>query len=186
MNNARNDIGGLGNLLFKEAFIIAQMLDGDIPDVYLQDESYFKKYEKQIRAKFSAGITSLSFVSIHVRRGDYVGSKFHTDLSESDYYERAVEYFPDKRFLLFSDDREWCFKRFPDTERFIIANQNDEATDLNLMASCESNIIANSSFSWWGGWLNPNPNKIVIAPKDYMWFQDKVARTKLPKEWITI
>lgn len=187
MKSIRNVVGGMGNIMFKEAYIRARMLDGDIPDIYLQDERYFKGYEKHIKEVFGEGIDSVPYVSIHVRRGDYIGSNFHTDLTEADYYERAISLFPNKKFLVFSDDPDWCFKRFPDEERFLVENKQTDLEDFNLMASCsEGNIIANSTFSWWAAYVNPNFDVKVVAPKEDTWFQDKVVRTKLPPHWMQI
>lgn len=183
MESVRNTIGGLGNLMFKEAYIYSQFLDGNIPDIYLQDAKYFNGYEKEIRSRFGGGIGYLPYVSIHVRRGDYVGSTFHTDLTETDYYERAISLFPDSRFLVFSDDTDWCCKRFSDTEKFLVKTNQTEIEDMNMMASCQNHIIANSSFSWWAAWLNPNKSKRVIALKESLWFRDGVIRTKVPSTW---
>jgi hypothetical protein len=194
MKPARNIIGGLGNLMFKEAYIYSQMRDGVIPDLYLQDEKYFEKYADEIKARFSEGIGFSKYVGIHVRRGDYVGSDFHTDLTETDYYERAIELFPDKKFLVFSDDTEWCinhfdYKKHPDSvtpirdERFLTVTEQNEIEDFNMLASCESIIMANSSFSWWAAYLCPNPTKRIIAPKEDTWFRDGIIRTKLPSTY---
>ncbi len=121
-------------------------------------------------------------VGIHVRRGDYVGNPFYVDLSETDYYERAIEQFPpETEFLVFSDDTDFAEEFFPEFEVF---NGQDELEDLNMMASCSmGNIIANSSFSWWAAYLNPHGGK-VVAPK--AWHPDGVERTKCPDNWMRI
>jgi len=175
--------GRLGNQMFQYAYLFAQVKRGEIPDIYLQSEEYFEDYNREIKAIFSTGIGHLDQVSIHVRRGDYVNNPFYTDLFESGYYEEAMEMFPDANFLVFSDDIAWC-KRQPLFEECEFSEGNDEVTDLNLMASCQHNIIANSSFSWWAAYLNPNPNKKVIAPA--LWHPDGLERTVLPANWITI
>ena len=184
IKSVRNTIGGLGNLLFKEAYIYAQMRKGLIPDLYVQDEKYFGDYADEIRQRFGDDIGYLPYVSIHIRRGDYINNPFYVDLTETDYYKRAIELFPRKEFLVFSDDRNFAYNFFEYFKGFKIADNKDELEDFNQIASCESNIIANSSFSWWAAYLNPNPNKIVVAPK--AWHPDGVERTKIPDSWIKI
>lgn len=183
MISARKLIGGLGNLMFKEAYLHAQYREGNIPDMYVQDISLWEKYADEIKARFSTGIGFLEFVSIHVRRGDYLASNFHTDMTSTDYYERAIELFPKMKFLVFSDDTEWCKSKFTDTEKFQIMEGGTEEEDLNMMASCAHNIIANSTFSFWASYLNPNPVKRIIAPREIMWFKDGIIRLKLPKNY---
>lgn len=172
--------GRLGNRLFKEAFIYAQAKDGVIPDIYVQDYKYFQKYENEIKNVFGDGIGFADRVSLQVRRGDYVGNTFYVDLVNTDYYKDAMALFPNDKFLVFSDDIEWCKQQeiFKNCE----FNENkSDWEDLNAMASCKSNIIANSSFGFWAAYLNPNPDKIVIAPKK--WYTDGVERTICPPEW---
>lgn len=174
--------GRLGNQMFRHAYLYAQVLDGVIPDVYVQDPKYFEKYSDKIKQLFGEGIGYLPFVGIHVRRGDYVGSDFHTDLSKTDYYERATALFPDENFLIFSDDTRWCRDHFIG-KQYEIFEGEDEIEDFNMLASCKSQIIANSSYSWWAAYLNPNHGKRVIAPKEENWFLDGIIRTKLPASW---
>lgn len=182
MISTRNLIGGLGNLLFKEAYIYAQYRDGNIPDLYLQDEKYFEKYKKEIKERYGTGIMSVPYVAIHVRRGDYVNNDFYVDLFATGYYERAMKEFPEAKFVVFSDDIEWC-KAQPIFDTCGFSVESSEVDDLNLMASCNGHIIANSSFSWWGAWLSPNKGK-VVAPKE--WFTDNVERIALPAHWIRL
>ena len=198
MKAVRQSIGGLGNLLFKQAYLLSQWADGDIPDIYVQDEKYFARHKDLIRKSFSDGIGYTDMVSLHIRRGDYLKSgNFYIDLGTTDYYKKAVTYFPDARFLVFckdnqgmtedNEDRYWCeqFLNQIIPGRFEFAPvTNSETDDLNLMASCQSNIMANSSFSWWAAWLNPNKDKKVICPAQ--WFSDGIQRCVLLNEWIKI
>lgn len=178
MISVRNTIGGLGNLLFKEAFIYAQMRDGVIPDLYVQDPRYFEKYADEIKLRFSEGISETDEVAIHVRRGDYVSNPFYVDLFSEGYYERAMQEFPGGKFRVFSDDIEWCKKQtlFKDC---LFSERKTEIEDLNLMASCKGIIMANSSFSWWAAFLGPK--KKVIAP--LRWHPDGIERTVLLDSW---
>ncbi len=194
----RQSIGGLGNLMFKQAYLISQVHEGNIPDVYVQGERYFRNHADSVKSIFSEGIKQNDYVSLHIRRGDYLKAHhYHTDLSQTDYYQKAVTFFPEDTFLVFckdnqgedidTEDRYWCDKFL---ERLIpgryefVPFSNSETEDLNLMASCKHNIMANSTFSWWAAYLNPNKNKKVICPKK--WFVDDVERCELLEEWIKI
>lgn len=173
--------GRLGNRMFQIAYLYARVKDGTIPDWYLQDPGYFKGYEEDIKQMFGKGIGYLSQVGIHIRRGDYIGNPFYVDLTQTDYYERAMALFPSEKFLVFSDDQEWCKEKFKDNPDVQVMDKGNEVEDLNLLASCKDIIIANSSFSFWAAYLNPNPSKRIIAP--LQWHPDGVQRTKIPETW---
>ena len=179
----RSYLGGLGNNLFQYAYLYAQAREGNIPDIYLQDPAYFEKYADELKQLLGQGIGYVPQVSIHLRRTDYVGNPFYVDLSDTDYYEKAIDLFPHDTFLVFSDDLVFAREKFKG-ERYKIVEGNGPTQDLNLMASCKSNIIANSTFSWWAAWLNPNPEKKVVAPK--AWHPDGIERTKIPDTWIRL
>lgn len=196
MIELRKSIGGLGNIMFKQSYIYAQMRRGEIPDVYVQSKEYWKEYAEEIKQMFGSNTETIDAVSLHIRRGDYLDTDFHVDLTKTDYYKKAIEMFPDDKFLVFykdrqnserdEEDRAWV-KDYLDTlipDRFEIWDGATEIDDLNEMASCKSNIMANSSFSWWASFLNPNVKKQVICPKN--WFSDGVQRTELLDEWIKI
>ena len=175
--------GRLGNQMFQFAFLYSYARDHGL-DYYFQDEYFFQEHQEAIRTLFSYGIPEpTDMVAIHVRRGDYVGNGFYVDLFEEGYYERAMDLFPvGTKFLVFSDDIEWCRSNFSGVSFW---ETGDEIKDMNKMASCKAHIVANSSFSWWGAWLCPEyPDNKVIAPKD--WFSDGVERTVLPSHWIKI
>lgn len=175
--------GRLGNQMFQYAYLYSQARDKLIPDVYIQDEKYFEKYKDEIKGLYGSDIGSLPYIAVHVRRGDYVDNTFYVDLFEDGYYERAMELFPDERFLIFSDDIEWCKKQELFSFCALFSEGKSEVDDLNAMASCKGHIIANSSFSWWGAYLSPHGGK-VVAPKK--WFTDGVERVGLLDSWITI
>ncbi|MEW6427163.1 MAG: alpha-1,2-fucosyltransferase [Thermodesulfobacteriota bacterium] len=175
---------------------------------YWQSEKYFQYESKTIRSDFSfkpfsapqnrllaERINSEEAISLHVRRGDYVHDpKTNTTLGlcALSYYEDAVNYISKRvnnpSFYIFSDDPFWVRLHFdisfPCT--FIEHNHGAQSfNDMHLMSLCRHHIIANSSFSWWGAWLNPRPNKIVIAPKK--WFaNDYSSEDLLPDGWITL
>ena len=174
--------GRLGNQMFQMAFLYANAKDTGT-DIYLQDPYYFQQYEDEIKLWYGQGIVPIHQVAIHVRRGDYVNNPFYVDLSETDYYEQAMALFPQKKFLVFSDNIDWC-KQQPVFDSCDFSEGNDELTDLNLMAGCTHQITANSSYSWWAGYLNPNKDKKVVYPS--RWYTDGIERTSCPKEWIKL
>ena len=148
---------------------------------YFQSEKYFKNAINEIRYYFLFKLEILTKItskwdnilnkdvcSIHVRRGDYLLHPNHHPFPGISYYENACKYFPNSHFLIFSDDINWCKDNFHFiSNKTFVENQN-EIEDLLLMSFCNDNIIANSSFSWWGSYLNSNENKKIISPKQ--WF----------------
>ncbi|MFQ6601619.1 alpha-1,2-fucosyltransferase [Flavobacterium sp. C3NV] len=172
---------------------------------YFQSEKYFIKHEKEIRNDFEVRtpfkketidaiekIESVNSVSIHIRRGDYLSNALH-NTNKDEYYNKALEIIGSKVinpvFFIFSDDMDWVKANFTTNHEIVFIDFNDAFTnfeDLILMSACKHNIIANSSFSWWGAWLNNNPDKIVIAPK--LWFNDDSINTNdiIPTSWVKI
>lgn len=192
----RKSIGGVGNLMFKQAYLYAQIAYGKIPDTYLQSEKYFTDIAPFIKEEFGKGIgPRADYIALHIRRGDYLKAKhFHTDLSETEYYQKAVKLFPKDDFLVFCkdtqnkeqdlEDRKWCadfLNSFLEPQRWKFASfENSEIEDMNLMASCKGHIMANSTFSWWAAWLNPNSDKQIVCPAFDRWFVDGVIRCDRP------
>ena len=129
-------------------------------------------------------------VSIHVRRGDYVTHKSLGGVCNLNYYNKAIEKIESliekPLFIIFSDDIPWCRENIKvDNAKFVDWNSGEQSfQDMHLMSLCQHNIIANSSFSWWGAWLNANPNKTVICPGKWIHYTDSLGI--LPKEWLTI
>lgn len=172
---------------------------------FWQSEDYFKEVEKTIREDFTFKspllkenvkwlelINSALSVSLHVRRTDYVlrpkGRKEIIGCSLS-YYRRAIEYIIRQlnnkpAFFVFSDDLSWAKENiYYSGYKFHYLSTPD---DLRLMGKCQHNITANSSFSWWGAWLNQAPDKIIVAPKP--WFENRINRYHeiVPRGWIKI
>lgn len=182
MNFVDKHFGRLGNRMFQMAYIYAQFRDGTIPDIYLQNQKYFDKYREEIKQLYGENITYIDKVGIQVRRGDYVNNPFYVDLSTTDYYQRAIDLFPNEKFLITSDDIEFCKGLFAGYNvEFSVLNGEE---GLKEFAGCKSQIIANSSFGWWAAYLNPNPDKKVIYPKN--WFGDGVQRVGFPSEWMAL
>lgn len=165
---------------------------------YFQSELYFKDQRGEILKAFDSlyGEESLhDIVSIHVRRGDYLQYSDSFPPITNEYLQLAIKYFVDlgyTKFLVFSDDIEWCKKHFENTYKtltFIYSEGKTPMEDIKLMIKCEHHIISNSSFSWMGAWMNKNENKIVVSPSSDNWF-GKLAGLNtdniIPKEWIQI
>ena len=133
-------------------------------------------------------ILSTNSVSLHVRRGDYVKLQHIHGLCDILYYEKSIEFISKKiknpHFFLFSDDIEWVKENLKINYPYTIVdiNNGDKSPwDMWLMKHCKHNIIANSSFSWWGAWLNENSEKIVIAPQN--WTIDNNNTDIIPTNW---
>lgn len=113
-------------------------------------------------------------VSIHIRRGDYLNNPLYAVCTE-EYYRRAIEKVNDiistPQYYVFSDDPDWCvsfMNKFKVNYKIITDNVGSNCyKDMYLMSQCKHNIIANSTFSWWGAWLNNSEGKIVIAPNKW-------------------
>jgi len=156
----------------------------------------FPEIESSANKKVLGQIKGTNSISLHVRRGDYINNRNTLDyhgLMSLDYYKKAVDLLrreiENPHIFVFSDDIGWCQKnlklKIPMT--FVKQDHDTHAVeDLRLMSICKSNIVANSSFSWWGAWLNTSPGKKVVAPK--LWFANAKHNTKdlLPTEWIKI
>lgn len=136
---------------------------------------------------------SCPIVSLHVRRGDYLyNESIHLNLS-LDYYSRAISIFLEKftyiKILIFSNDIEWC-KRHITGENVFYSENNSNYVDMCMMSLCDHNIIANSTFSWWGAYLNQNINKIVVCPEDYIKDSGQlyqfINKNYYPDEWISL
>jgi hypothetical protein len=156
-------------------------------DGYYQSEKYFSNYRDEVLELFDLGESNKSLIeqkysdlifkntcSIHVRRGDYLN---HPDVHPTltpDYYRESISHFGDDvTFLVFSDDINWCKENLHSlTDKLVYIEGNTDYQDLYLMSICKNNIICNSTFSWWGAWLNKNENKKVIAPS--RWFGNKL------------
>ncbi len=175
---------------------------------YWQSEKYFADHADTIRADFAFDrpldernrqmvkmMRQSNAVSLHVRRGDYASDPRTLSthgLCPLEYYRAAVKIVADRvaspSFFIFSDDIAWAKENLEISMpcHFIGHNQGAESyRDMQLMSQCRHHIIANSSFSWWGAWLNPDPQKIVIAPRK--WFADgKAVEDLMPENWLQI
>ncbi len=174
-------------------------------DGYWQSEKYFVDQAGIIRDCFCLGllaqnpalrsiidlIRSQPSVSMHIRRGDYItapATRLFHGVMGLDYYENAMAELlstlgDQLHFFIFSDDIEWCKNHLKMPYPHSYVSTGEDYYDLYLMSICKHNITANSSFSWWGAWLNANPGKKVIAPAK--WFSQKDSKDIIPVSWTT-
>lgn len=179
--------------------IIPRNVDQLYLDGYWQNEKYFIDYRIQILKDFElknnlsqsaikllVNIKKSAAVSIHIRRGDYV--KRGVDTCSVQYYQRAIDFIIKRInnpiFYIFSepDGIGWAKSKLKIKNTPVYINGKDYE-DLILMSNCKHNIVANSSFSWWGAWLNENPKKIVVAPDP--WFTHRKT-DNIPHDWFKV
>jgi len=168
-------------------------------DGYYQNEKYFVKYREDILNLYKIDISTEQYLmdkyptltfentcSLHVRRGNYVERQHFHPLQTIDYYKQAISIIGEETlFLIFSDDIEWCKTNLNFIKNKIFISGNLDYQDLYLMSMCNHNIIANSSFSWWGAWLNENKNKKIIYPS--FWFNNGPDSSQIGGEnWVII
>lgn len=180
---------------------------------YFQKFQFYKGYEKTLMQTFRFNTKKVSqkalelsnrfceenAVSLHIRKGDYVNDDitksvfFNLDI---DYYNSAIDqlskFHKNLKFYIFSDDIKWVVENFTlkgfNYEIVELNNPENPWEDMFLMTKCKHNIIANSTFSWWGAFLNPNPQKLIFAPKN--WYYDTTKNQQAmqiyPNSWILI
>ena len=209
----QNTVSPYGNYIFEPKKLEAK--DGSYLEGYWHSEKYFSDIETTLRydltLKEKLGAKAKLFkdrikqvednggisASVHIRRGDYVTNRYantyHGALDVT-YYQKAISTLQSKLcgkqlvLFIFSDDTAWVKENLKTEIPYICVSRPEikDCEDLYLMSQCTHNIIANSSFGWWGAWLNPRKNKIVIAPK--RWIKDYRANTNdvTPLDWIKI
>ncbi|WP_305842135.1 alpha-1,2-fucosyltransferase [Photobacterium leiognathi] len=178
---------------------------------YFQTEKYFSSYHDELcellipsetlnnyQNLIKEMINNSNSLSLHIRRGDYLSNpeaqKTH-GICDINYFNRAVEYLLNNKiidnntkFFIFSDDIEWCKENisFKNEIIFVSGDSTSPEKDMYLMSLCDNNIISNSTFSWWGAWLNQNKEKTVIAP--CQWFKEKSLDSSdiIPAGWIKL
>lgn len=169
---------------------------------YWQSEKYFTDVKDIVRQTFRfpqlaeknadklSKLANYNLIAVHVRRGDYVNHPLYEGICILDYYQQAIAYMShhvdNPYFIFFSDDPNWCQQQFQ-MDNMCIVDWNaggNSYQDMQMMSLCQHNIIANSSFSWWGAWLNDHVSKIVISPKK--WLNDDKACVDdiIPQTWI--
>ncbi len=175
---------------------------------FYQSEKYFKDIEEEVRKAFTFNLkeanrqsllmieqmkADASAVSVHIRRGDYLQPKHWAStgcVCQLEYYKNAIaeicKRVENSHFYVFSDDLNWVKENLKLTNAVFVDwnTGKDSWQDMMLMSNCKHNIICNSTFSWWGAWLNSNPEKVVIAPN--VWFTTSDTPHILPESWIKV
>lgn len=172
------------NSIFRESGMIYQSLPNVkdlLLDGYFQTEKYFDNeliediFDVPIYEKYKG------YTFIHIRRGDYVKySNVHPLLSD-EYYKKGLDILKPDKIIVLSDDKDWI-KNHDIFKKFEVSDSLSDIDDLSIMKSCDSGIIANSTFSWWGAWLSQSNS--IIAPKN--WFANATPIEIIPERWISI
>lgn len=172
-------------------------------DGYWQNEKYFLGVREELLGIFSPEgidernrrladeLSSCASVSLHVRRGDYNINPLYGSICTEEYYANAIRKMQSvvdvDIYCMFSNDIDWCRRHLPciiGNKKVMYVDWNtgmDSYKDMFLMSACRHNIIANSSFSWWGAWLNRHDDKIVMCPRK--WNNIKGSKFELPSKW---
>ena len=173
-----------------------------------QTELYFNFCEKDVRRNFvftpfqddqniqlAEKMKNENSVSIHIRKGaDYLKRNIWDGTCSVEYYNQAINYLKEHVsnpvFYLFTDNPKWVEENLKDIDYKLVdwnpVSGKQSYRDMQLMSYAKHNIIANSTYSWWGAWLNNNPQKIVVAPK--IWFTPKIEKAPyiIPERWIRL
>lgn len=164
----------------------------DIRDKIAEDFSFPEKLSEEGEA-LRKEIINTESVAVHIRRGDYLEEgnyRVYGNICTLEYYKKAMDYIRRKcshpRFFMFSDDVEWVKENLYEPDMVLAGSSQNRADheDMYLMSICKHNIIANSSFSWWGAWLNRNRDKVVISPE--RWFNNHETADAICGGWIKI
>lgn len=177
-------------------------------DGYWQREEYFKNISNIIKKEFTLknpfpdaakelidSICSTNSISVAIRRGDYITPKYRKIFYECspEYYSKAITLISKRvsnpHFFVTTDDIEYAKTlSFPKNTFYIepAIQKLENFQEIAIMSMCKHNIIANSSFSWWGAWLNQNPDKIIIAPKQWFVGQYENVIDMIPETWIKL
>lgn len=186
-----------GDFLSKSNANSSLYLDG-----YFQNPTYFDGIRPALLNEFrfiettenishiKNNILTSNAISLHIRRGDYLKANVNSvhGILPLSYYEQAVSYLNEKLknpiYFIFSDDPDWCTENLSFLKnKYIVSGNYPSWIDMHLMSICKHHIIANSSFSWWGAWLNENKEKLVVCPKT--WFVSQSTNI-IPNEWIVL
>lgn len=162
----------------------------DIRDVILQTFR-FPTFVDDRNREIAQRLQSTNSIAIHVRRGDYTKDKLFHDICDLNYYRKAISHLQQHvggdLYCIFSDDMRWCREHIAPllADKVIIYvdwNRGENSVqDIHLMSLCSHNIIANSSFSWWGAWLNQHPGRLVVAP--WKWLHISGTHSPVPDDW---
>jgi len=181
-------------------FYFKKIENDSLLDGYWQSEKYFNEIDCLIREDLKIennikeyivnkySILNENTVSLHVRRGDYINIQNFHPLQTIDYYKNAYDTINENSInvLILSDDVNWCKKNIKFNNTSYIENETN-IVDLYIMSLCKHNIIANSSFSWWGAWLNENKNKKIVCPINWFGKETNIYTGDIaPEKWLKV
>jgi hypothetical protein len=189
-----SSVDKIGNVCYVNGYWQSHKYFHEIKEVIQSDFKLKKIFLNELNASYLENIINNNSVGIHIRRSDYTlnnNKSIHGTLS-IDYYMEAIRIMESKLnspiFFIFSDDIGWARNKFKNLSNCKFVSSSHDYLDLFLISQCKHNIIANSSFSWWGAWLNSNPEKIIIAPKK--WFScenlNKQTNDLIPETWVRL
>lgn len=154
----------------------------------------FKPFDTDINIEYANSLALENSISIHIRRGDYVNAPNFKDICTLDYYRKAItkarERISNPELFVFSNDQEWCMlnlkNEFGDARVHFIKNNmgNESYRDMQLMSLARCSILANSSFSWWGAFLNNRKDQIVYVP--HKWVNNLDDKDAYADSWIKV
>ena len=190
LNKIKNKLSGNNQVLKRDSYDENKIIyDGYWHDLKFFDEETIDLFEfnndiGSINVEHINKFSKYNSISVHIRRGDYMNNaSVYGNICTKEYYEKAIHYFNEKFennfFVFFSDDIIWVKENFNLSNALYIDNNKKDKSyiDMYLMSKCNHNIIANSSFSWWGAYLNRNKNKTVIMPSK--WYNEDINTFKL-------
>lgn len=189
--------GNVFNLpVVHDTWTVKRLQNNSYLEGYWQSEKYFIENADRIRSLLKMSDEKLKQIqqlypflsngtlSLHVRRGDYTNLQHVHPCQTVEYYNKALDIIQDfSNILVFSDDINWCRENLK-YDNVYFAEGQDNITDLYTMSLCSHNVIANSTFSWWGAWLNANPYKKVVAPR--LWAANIPTEKVTPESWVII
>lgn len=150
----------------------------------------FPKFQDERNARLAEKLKMTRAVSCHVRRGDYLNDPVY-GVCSNDYYANAIAELENmvapEMYCIFSDDIAWCKDNISSMigdKEIVFVDWNkgkDSFRDMQLMSMCHYNIIANSSFSWWGAWLNNHKDKVILAPEK--WMNKPLVNDPICEDW---
>lgn len=183
------------------AYQAIPFVENSLIEGFFQSERYFENCKEVIRELFSIDDESKRFLmekygdvlkgeitSINIRRGDYLSELDNHQVTSMAYFKKAIKIIgKEKRFLIVSDDIDWCKTQFKG-DNFFFVDKQSAILDLYIQTLCTNNIISNSTFGWWGAWLNGNPNKTIICPTPWFGIAKRHYDTSdlIPEGWIKL
>lgn len=165
----------------------------DVKNLVISTFKFCKTKQNEIEVNLLEEIRNTNSVSIHVRRGDFltgINKELYGSICTPEYFKEAIKKIlslvENPHFYVFSNDVDWV-KTNLNYENLTVVDFNhgqNSWIDMYLMSKCKHNINSNSTFSWWGAWLNSNPGKIIVVPQYFL--NNVVTKDFYPEKWLKI